>query len=109
MLAGCRAWQDPGLQPPKKVRDAVTSYFDTEDFVSDWIAEDCEVAETHVATAADLYGSWRRRAELLGIDPGNARDWPATRGCRLQDGPHQQARGWKGLRPLPADDGEGSR
>ena len=74
MIEGCRAWQDRGLEPPLKIREAVTSYFDGEDFVSDWIAEDCELGAEYRATAAELYPSWRRRAEALGIEPGNARD-----------------------------------
>ena len=102
MLEGCRAWQDRGLRPPKKVRDAVASYFDTEDFVADWIAEDCEVGEAYEATTADLYASWRRRAESLGIDPGNARDLgERLRALGFESSRTRRARGWKGLRPVP--------
>ena len=95
-----------GLRPPQKVRDAVAAYFDNEDFVRQWIAECCEVGERTSATTAELYASWRRRAESLGIDPGNARDL----GERLRDRGFEpfrtrKARGWKGLRPLPTGSG----
>lgn len=101
MIEGCRAWQDRGLAPPRRVRDAVASYFDAEDFVSDWIAEDCEVGAGHRATVAELYASWRRRAESLGIEPGNARDL----GERLRSLGYEpfrtgRARGWKDIHPL---------
>jgi putative DNA primase/helicase len=105
MLEGCRAWQDMGLQPPMKVRDAVTSYFDTEDFVTEWIDECCEVGDAHFATTAELYGSWKRRAESLGVEPGNARDLgERLNGLGFQPIRTRKARGWKGLRLLPADE-----
>ena len=107
MLEGCRTWQEMGLQAPRKVRDAVAAYFDSEDFVGQWIAECCEVDEQVQASSAELYASWRLRAEALGIDPGNGRDL----GERLRDRDFQsfhtrKGRGWKGLRPLPTDAGE---
>lgn len=104
MIEGCRTWQDQGLAPPRKVREAVASYFDAEDFVADWIAEDCEVGPGHKARVADLYASWRLKAESLGIGPGNARDL----GERLRSLGYEsfrtgRARGWKGIRPLAHD------
>ena len=107
MLEGCHAWQSQGLQPPQKVRDAVASYFDTEDFVGDWIAEDCEVGEPTNRSTAELYASWGRRAESLGIDPGNARDLgERLRALGFHSVRTRKSRGWKGLRPLLAGDAE---
>lgn len=101
MLEGCRNWADRGLQPPKKVRDAVASYFDTEDFVAEWIGECCEVGDAHVATTAELYGSWRRYAESLGLVSGNARDLGERLGALgYRSIRTSKSRGWKGLRPL---------
>jgi phage/plasmid-associated DNA primase len=110
MLGGCRAWQDIGLRPPQKVRDAVASYFDGEDFVAEWIAECCEVGDAHHATTAELYGSWRQRAESLGVDPGNARDLgERLRSLGFEPFRTRKARGWKGIRPLPTGDAEDGR
>jgi P4 family phage/plasmid primase-like protien len=107
MLEGCRAWQETGLQAPRKVRDAVAAYLDSEDLIGQWIAECCEVGEHLQATSAELYASWRKRAEALGIESGNARDL----GERLRDlgfGPFRdrRARGWRGLRPLSREAAE---
>ena len=42
--------------------------------MGDWIAERLRGRGAHQASTAELYASWRRRAESLGIDTGNARD-----------------------------------
>lgn len=107
MLEGCRAWQDGGLRPPQRVRDAVAGYFDAEDFVVEWIDEDCVRGTNFHATTAELYASWRRRADSLGLDPKSARDLgERLRALGFEPVRTGKARGWKGLRPVAAD-GEG--
>jgi putative DNA primase/helicase len=77
--------------------------------LGDWIAEDCEVGDACEATTADLYASWRRRAESLGVDAGNARDLgERLRALGFESVRTRKARGWKGLEPRPTD-GEKSR
>jgi putative DNA primase/helicase len=109
MIDGCVAWQKMGLLPPRKVRDAVASYFDAEDFVADWIAEAWEVGPNFTTPTADLFASWRRRAECLGINPGNARDLgERLRALGFEPVRTSQTRGWKGICPRPAAVGENS-
>lgn len=51
------------MQPPRKVREAGSSYFENEDFVAQWIAEECETGDQLHASSAELYSSWKARAE----------------------------------------------
>lgn len=106
MLDGCRAWQDSGLRVPQRVRDAVTSYFDNEDVVGQWIAECCDQGGHLRSSAGELFASWRARADAIGVPAGSARDL----GERLRDHGfepfrNRQARGWIGLAPRAAGAG----
>jgi P4 family phage/plasmid primase-like protien len=107
MLEGCRSWQAVGLLPPQRIRDAVSSYFEGEDFSGHWIADCCETGEHLSASNAELYASWKAFAEPLGIEPGSVRDL----GEKLRDRGfssfrNRRTRGWRGLRPLPSEPGD---
>ena len=104
MLEGCLTWQKSGLRPPRKVHEAGSSYLDGEDFVAQWIAEDCEVGAQLHASSAELFASWRLRAESLGLNPGSARDLgEKLRDLGYRPFRNRSARGWTGLRPRPLE------
>ena len=104
MLEGCLTWQKSGLRPPRKVHEAGSSYLDGEDFVAQWIAEDCEVGAQLHASSAELFASWRLWAESLGLNPGSARDLgEKLRDLGYRPFRNRSARGWTGLRPRPLE------
>lgn len=43
LVRGCLAWQDRGLDPPVKVRDAIAAYRRDEDLLADFIEDACEL------------------------------------------------------------------
>lgn len=97
-LAGCVDWQQIGLAPPRKVRDAADDYFDDEDLTGQWVADCCEIGSSKHATSQALFGSWSDWAQRAGLEVGSAREFgerlrergfTSTRGSR--------SRGWAGL------------
>jgi putative DNA primase/helicase len=58
-LAGCRAWQDQGLNPPGAVLTATADYQKDMDELGPWIDERCNLAPGLETRMKDLYVSYK--------------------------------------------------
>lgn len=70
-IEGCLDWQSVRLRPPAAVSAATSDYFDSEDAISLWVAECCEVAPNYEAMSAVLFKSWQAWAINNGEKPGS--------------------------------------
>ena len=59
MIDGALAWQARGLNAPAVVRAATEEYFEDEDVLGRWIAEDCELAPNALTPTQQLFEAWR--------------------------------------------------
>jgi putative DNA primase/helicase len=71
MVDGALAWQALRLAPPEVVRDATKEYFEDQDVLGRWLAEECEEGLPDVWTSTkDLFTRWQEwcgeRAEFVG-------------------------------------------
>jgi hypothetical protein len=63
-LAGCRAWQQAGLNPPERVKTATATYRKEQDLIGQFITECCQTGDDYMqCKAAALYAAYRRWAE----------------------------------------------
>lgn len=66
LVRGCLAWQQQGLDPPVKVRDAIAAYRRDEDLLADFIEDACELhpddpeQRTSATTLYDAFCHWFR-------------------------------------------------
>lgn len=98
MIAGCQEWQETGLAPPPKITSAVKDYFDEEDLVGQWIDDCCEISPMAKAQSAQLYQSWKRWAEVRGIDAGSLKSLGEDlRRRTFSPARIGGARGWQGI------------
>lgn len=61
LVRGCLLWQQQGLDPPVKVRDAIAAYRRDEDLLADFIEDACELHPDNPdarTTATDLYDAF---------------------------------------------------
>ena len=70
-IAGCREWQTIGLAPPAIVTQATDHYFEGEDTLALWIAENCSTAGNDTATTRDLFADWKLYTERTGEFTGS--------------------------------------
>jgi putative DNA primase/helicase len=70
IVDGCVAWRECGLQPPAAVTAATADYLDSQDLVTQWIAECCVTEKTADAASAKLFASWKEWAEAANERPG---------------------------------------
>jgi P4 family phage/plasmid primase-like protien len=73
MLDGCRAWQQQGLAPPRRVRLATKDYLQDEDIFTAWLNECCIQDAKSSTTLQDLFASWKSWAEARGEAAGHGR------------------------------------
>lgn len=66
MIDGAVAWSQHKLQAPERVRAATEEYLASEDSISTWMAECCQVAPGERDTSARLFASWKAWAERAG-------------------------------------------
>jgi len=71
MVDGALAWQALRLAPPEVVREATKEYFEDQDVLGRWLAEECEEGSPDVWTSTkDLFTRWQEwcgeRAEFVG-------------------------------------------
>lgn len=103
MIEGCIDWQRNGLQRPPVVDTATRDYFDTQDLLTQWIDECCELAPTFVDDNAHLFKSWATFADAHGQRAGKSQtlsDELAKRPelKRIKDTLGIRGRGFKGIR-----------
>lgn len=66
LVRGCLAWQQQGLDPPVKVRDAIAAYRRDEDLLADFIEDACELhpddpeQRTSATKLYDAFSYWFR-------------------------------------------------
>lgn len=59
IVRGCLQYQQQGLAPPPKVKEAVAEYRRDEDLLADWIEENCVLGEDYITAATTLYGDFK--------------------------------------------------
>src|SRR5262249_15543420 len=57
-VAGCLEWQRRRLDPPEIVKAATAAYLDSEDAISAWVDDACEVNPNAWERTATLFASW---------------------------------------------------
>lgn len=62
-VEGCLLWQRDGLHAPKAVVDATADYLASEDVLSRWIEERCEINKANWTAATALFTDWREWCE----------------------------------------------
>jgi putative DNA primase/helicase len=87
MIEGCLDWQKNGLVRPSTVLDATNRYFEEQDLLSQWIADECDLEPGNkykTAPVGTLFGAWseycRSSGELPGISKAFGNDLE-KRGC----------------------------
>ena len=70
LVEGCLDWQRNGLVVPEAVLRATEGYFEEQDVMGQWLAEECEVNRNTTTPSAVLFLSWTRFAAAAGIPPG---------------------------------------
>jgi putative DNA primase/helicase len=87
MIDGCLDWQQNRLSRPVTVLAATENYFEEQDVLSQWIAEECdhEPANPHKwETVAVLFEAWRNYCGHIGEEPETSRafgDKLERKGC----------------------------
>ncbi len=74
-INGCLDWQEYGLAAirPAAVAAATEDYFESQDTLGNWIAQEVEVNAKASATVAELFTSWAAFARSQGEEPGTAK------------------------------------
>jgi putative DNA primase/helicase len=103
-VAGCREWQERGLEPPREVRLATQGYREDMDTVGSFVAEMCKVeddAREEFGTLYTAYARWCEQRgersmttksfglalEERGFPAGRTRETRFRRGLRLREEP----------------------
>jgi putative DNA primase/helicase len=73
MLAGCRAWLERGLDPPKRVLAATEDYLASADAIGRWFEDRCVFGVNESMTKAQAFAAWKAWAEAGGEFVGTAR------------------------------------
>lgn len=68
-IQGCLDWQESGLNTPKVITDAVSSYREEMDVIAQWMSDCCTVAANEQVKASDAYQSYKHWAERNGYKP----------------------------------------
>lgn len=66
MLEGCRIWRAEGLRQPTAVTAATAEYLESEDAVSQWLADRCELNAGGYEKVSDLFADWKTWADRAG-------------------------------------------
>ncbi len=108
LIIGCLEWQKRGLRWPKVVTDYTREYLAEQDTFQQWLDERCEVNPSYADTTDNLFSSWSDFAWSRREDAGNKTqtfpDMMREHGFE-RAGKVNWARGWKGLRIKPDEDG----
>jgi len=90
MLAGCRLWQQDGLQPPRAVLVASASYREANDALAGFLADclDPDATDDDSTLSRDAFATYSRWADREGLSAKAAdkeRMGPRTLGEKLED------------------------
>jgi len=99
-IEGCLQWQEQGLNPPAKVREATAEYLAEEDSFSLWLAESCDDIADSFETSADLFAAWKAWAEKAGEPVGKQKGFSQNlkaKGYRPNRQPGTGRNGFNGL------------
>jgi putative DNA primase/helicase len=104
LIEGCLDWQTTGLAPPKAVTEATSKYLESEDAVSAWIEECCELKAGEWTSSKDLFASWKTWAENAGEFVGSRKQLGEKLESRSLEPlrRHAGVRGFLGLTIKPA-------
>lgn len=104
IIEGCLEWQQKGLCPPAAVTEATSDYLESEDTISEWIADCCKRDPGAQTPSAELYTSYQSWAERAGEKSESAKTLTqklVDRGCvRYRK---NSERGLAGLRLVGSD------
>jgi putative DNA primase/helicase len=87
MIEGAIDWLANGLIRPESVIAATESYFDDQDLMSQWLADECDLDPTSKyknAPVSSLYAAWSAYCDRIGEDAGTVRAFGNNlekRGC----------------------------
>jgi putative DNA primase/helicase len=113
MIDGCLDWQQDGLRQAEAVRAATEAYFEDQDVIAQWLAEECDAEPGNAfkwESTGKLFEAWAAYALAAGESPGSKKAFSAEM-VRRGFEPHRldRARGFRGIRlqrhPSLADDG----
>ena len=78
MIDGCLDWQDNGLVRPTSVSEATRAYFEAQDVLSQWLADECDIDIGNTyrwETSATLFEAWTRYAKEAGETSGTRKSF----------------------------------
>jgi P4 family phage/plasmid primase-like protien len=78
MIEGCSDWRAVRLKPPPVVSAATEEYFDSEDAVSLWVTDCCEVGKDYDELSGKLFKSWTSWAIAAGEKSGSHKAFSRT-------------------------------
>src|SRR4029077_3215901 len=109
MVDGCLEWQQGGLRPPPNRTGAAGAYLEAEDGASACIEECCQRDPNAFSSLSNLFTSWSDWATKHGEYVGTTRKLSATlESKKFTPARNITARGFRGLRILPAYSWENS-
>jgi putative DNA primase/helicase len=104
MIDGCLDWQANGLIRPETVIAATEKYFEDQDLMGQWLAEECYVEPGNALkweATAKLFESWTEFANHAGEEPGTMKGFGGAldkRGFESFRQGHAKTRSYRGLK-----------
>jgi putative DNA primase/helicase len=71
-IEGTAKWLREGLPRPSAIAVATEEYFKDQDIFGQWIDEYCELDAVARGRPTELFSSWSRYAQSVGVEPGTA-------------------------------------
>ena len=103
MVKGCLLWQKEGLGIPVEVREATEEYRKEQDYLSDFIKENCQLGAKKTILVDHLYHIFRRWMEHTEIDTPSERVFTMKmkalgyKSRKITSGEHRNKYEWAGL------------
>lgn len=98
MIQGCLAWQPEGLNAPKAVSEATATYLATQDVLSRWLDDTCDLTSAQWTSATALFRSWGEWCTENHEDPGSQKRFSESLESRgFEPKRTKKARGFIGI------------
>jgi putative DNA primase/helicase len=98
-IEGCLEWQRIGLAPPAIVRDATDEYIKSQNVMSNWIEERCDIGYGLRALSNDLYANFKAWAHNSGEESLKQGDFnKALEDMKYSSKKTNVGRAWEGLK-----------